>query len=107
MTSYDYLSLGESFEERGKYQKAERLYLKALKLKSKEVGEQSTELIPYLYNLGMILAALDKQRESTHILGRLVTLLVREHGENHPEVLEIRDVIYDLQAEMNDLLVYA
>ncbi|MBX9694952.1 MAG: tetratricopeptide repeat protein [Cyanobacteria bacterium] len=107
MTSYDYLSLGESFEERGKYQKAERLYLKALKLKSKEVGDHSEELIPYLYNLGMVLAALDKAHESIHILGRLITILIKEHGEDHGDVRELREVIYDLRAEMSNQVVYA
>lgn len=56
-TAKNYLSLGESFEEKGKYFKAERLYKKALRAVEAEFAEGSEnkqELLPYLYNLGMI-----------------------------------------------------
>ena len=49
----DVLERAEVLEEKGNYAEAERLYKKALALKSKDVDSNSTELIPYVYNLAM------------------------------------------------------
>lgn len=103
----DYLNLGESFEERGKYFKAERLYKKALKLQQRGVDEMSPELIPYLYNLGMIQAALDKSSDALKTLGRLIDILRKTYGEEHGEVQEISLVMDELLIEHGQLAVNA
>lgn len=103
----DYLNLGESFEERGKYFKAERLYKKALKLQQRGVDEMSPELIPYLYNLGMIQAALDKSSDALKTLGRLIDILRKTYGEEYGEVKEISLVMDELMLEHGQLAVNA
>lgn len=103
----DYLNLGESFEERGKYFKAERLYKKALKLQQRGVDEMSPELIPYLYNLGMIQAALDKTSDALKTLGRLIDILRKTYGEEYGEVKEISLVMDELLIEHGQLAVNA
>jgi tetratricopeptide (TPR) repeat protein len=101
----DYLSLAESFEEKGKYQKAERLYKKALDLKSKTVDGGSPELVPYLYNLGMVQAALDKTEDAYRNLGRVIAILLKNFGEGHDDIQEIRAVLISLESESQDLAV--
>ena len=107
MGSNEYLTLGESFEEKGKYFKAERLYKKALNLKSREVEGDSKELIPYLYSLGMVQAALDRVSDATSTLSRLLSLLIRHEGEEHADVQEIRQVIRELHADIGALVANA
>lgn len=102
----DYLSLGEQFEENGKYFKAERLYRKALDLKSKTVDSMSIELVPYLYNLGMVQAALDKTTDSYRTLGKVIAILLKEHGEDHADIREIRGVLNSL-TETQELVANA
>lgn len=103
----DYLSLGEQFEENGKYYKAERLYKKALDLKTKTVDTMSPELVPYLYNLGMVQAALEKTTDAYRNLGKVIAILLKEHGEDHDEIKEIRGVLNSLQTESQELVVNA
>ncbi len=104
----DYLTLGEAFEERGQYLKAERFYKKALTLKAKQVIDpMSAELVPYLYNLGMVQAALDKTADACRNLGRLSAILLKEYGPEHEDIKEIRDLISNLKAPSQDLAVNA
>jgi tetratricopeptide (TPR) repeat protein len=102
----DYLSLGEQFEENGKYYKAERLYKKALDLKSKTVDPMSSELVPYLYNLGMVQAALDKTTDAYRNLGKVIAILLKEHGEDFADIVEIREVLNSL-TESRELVANA
>ena len=95
-----YLSLGERFEERGKYVTAERLYVRALRLIEGKVDATSEELIPYLYNLGYIQAAQDDNSESVKTFGRLLPILLKKHGQSHIDVQEIRDVLDVIHAEI-------
>lgn len=103
----DYLSLGESFEEKGKYFKAERLYKKALSLKIKQVEPTSAELVPYLYNLAMVQAALDKNDEALRTFDQLLPIMISEFGEEHVDIKEIRNVMNDLVGESQELVVNA
>lgn len=95
----NYLTLGENFEEKGKYFKAERLYRRALKAFEPDVDELSEELVPYLYNLGMVQAALEKDVDATRNLGRVIEILVHHHGEDHAEVVELKTVLAELNPE--------
>ncbi|MBX9671220.1 MAG: tetratricopeptide repeat protein [Candidatus Obscuribacterales bacterium] len=103
----DYLSLGEAFEENGKYFKAERLYKKALDMKSKTVDSMSPELVPFLYNLGMVQAALDKTADAYRTLGRVTAILMKEFGDDHEDVKEIRNVLNSLTVETHELVANA
>ena len=94
-----YLSLGENMEEKGKYFKAERLYKKALKIREAEVESLSPELVPYLYSLGMAQAVLDRTSAALRTFDRLLSILIREHGEAHEDVKEIHSVIDELHME--------
>ena len=67
----------------------------------------SSELIPYLYNLGMIQAALDKTSEAYRTLGRVTAILLKEFGEDHEDVKEIRDVLNSLHEESHELVANA
>lgn len=95
-TAKNYLSLGESFEEKGKYFKAERLYKKALKAVEAELGDDNESLIPYLYNLGMVQAALDKTGQAVKNLGRALTLMLNTLDESDDEIVELRQVLEEI-----------
>ena len=107
-TAKNYLSLGESFEEKGKYFKAERLYKKALRAVEAEFAEGSEnkqELLPYLYNLGMIQAALDKPSLSIKNLGRVLSILLESRSEEDPDVIELRRVLDELHPAIHSKAV--
>lgn len=104
-TAKNYLSLGESFEEKGKYFKAERLYKKALKAVEREGQDCTDELIPYFYNLGMVQAALDKTSLSIKNLGKVLSLLLESRDEEHPDVKEVRMVIDQLHPQITQQAV--
>lgn len=98
-TAKNYLSLGETFEEKGKYFKAERLYRKALKAMESDGGVDQRSLLPYLYNLGMIQAALDKTSQSIKNLGRTLSILIELEGEDNEDVRELRRVLDELHPQ--------
>ena len=72
--SADVSERAELHEEKGNYLEAERLYKKALLLKSKESGE-TPELAPYLYNLGMSQYVNDHYDDALNSFHRLLDLL--------------------------------
>lgn len=98
-TAKNYLSLGETFEEKGKYFKAERLYRKALRSMESEAGVDDKTLLPYLYNLGMVQAALDKTSQSIKNLGRTLSILIELEGEDNEDVRELRRVLDELHPQ--------
>jgi len=85
----DVVVKAEMLEERGEYRKAERMYKKALVMQEKSVGEDHPELADYLYNLGMIQCALDKNIEAEQVLNRLLTLLQDDTTERDYDAQEI------------------
>ncbi|MCC6977672.1 MAG: tetratricopeptide repeat protein [Candidatus Melainabacteria bacterium] len=85
----DVVLKAEMLEERGEYRKAERMYKKALAMQEKSVGEDHPELADYLYNLGMIQCALDKNTEAEVVLNRLLTLLQDDTTERDYDAQEI------------------
>ena len=91
------LAKGEVHEEKGDYQRAERFYKKALVAQEGVVGTQHQELIPYLYNLGMVQCALECDSQGEWTLTRLLTILVREVGEDHEDTREIRSLLAELK----------
>lgn len=99
-TAKNYLSLGNMFEEKGKYFKAERLYKKALKVVEKNGAQPGDELINCLYNLGMVQAALDKSSDSIKNLGRLLSVLQENEKEHQDDIREVRIVLDELHPEL-------
>ncbi len=85
----DVVVKAEMLEERGEYRKAERMYKKALVMQEKAVGEDHPELADYLYNLGMIQCALDKNTDAERVLNRLLTLLQDDAAERDYDAQEI------------------
>lgn len=103
-SSIDLYQVAEQFEEMGDYSKAERLYKKALQRQVRDCGHDAIELAPYLYNLGLILYANDKEREGNGILHRLLELLVNKLGEQHPDVREVREQLFELHGVPQELI---
>lgn len=97
ITATELLAKGELLEERGDYTRARRMYEKAFSIQERAVGAEDPELIPYLYNLGLIQCALENEIDAQRILTRLLTILVREHGELHEDAEEIRGFLNDLK----------
>ncbi len=89
----DVVVKAEMLEERGEYRKAERLYKKALVMQEKAVGEDHPELADYLYNLGMIQCALEKNSDAERVLNRLLTLLQDDTTERDYDAQEIHLLI--------------
>lgn len=89
----DVVVKAEMLEERGEYRKAERLYKKALVMQEKAVGEDHPELADYLYNLGMIQCALDKNTDAERVLNRLLTLLQDDTTQRDYDAQEIHLLI--------------
>jgi len=97
ITATELLAKGELLEERGDYTRARRMYEKAFSIQERSVGAEDAELIPYLYNLGLIQCALENEIDAQRLLTRLLTILVREYGESHEDCEEIRGLLNDLK----------
>jgi tetratricopeptide (TPR) repeat protein len=96
----DVLERAEIHEEKGNYMEAERLYKKALVLKSKECGE-TPELAPFLYNLGMAQYANDHYDDALNSFHRLLDLLTMQQADISGDIKEIRAVIDDIHHEVD------
>jgi len=97
ITATELLSKGEYLEERGDYVRARRMYEKALSIQERVLDGDGAELIPYLYNLGLIECALENKREAQVILRRLLNVLIEEHGQDHEDTLEIAGFLEELR----------
>lgn len=103
-SAIDLYQVAEQFEELGDYSRAERLYKKALQRVVRNCGHDAIELAPYLYNLGLILYANDKDREGNTILHRLLEILVTRLGSEHPDVREVREQLFELHGVPRELM---
>lgn len=93
------LRTGESFEERGDYVRAELYYRRALSATEVSLENQQLELVPCLYNLGLVQFALEKFSDAERHLTRLYVILFRALGETHEDTLEIRELLTELRRE--------
>lgn len=100
----DVVAKAELLEERGDYRKAERLYRKALVMQEKKVGDEHPELVSFLYNLGMIQCALEKNLEAERNLGRLLSILLIQKTESDADVQEILLVLDELRQDTEDIV---
>jgi len=97
ITATELLSKGEYLEERGDYVRARRMYEKALSIQERILDGDGLELVPYLYNLGLIECALENKKEAQVILRRLLNILIEEHGEHHEDAMEIFGLIEEIR----------
>lgn len=95
----DVMERAELHEERGNYVEAERLYKKALTLKAREVGDQSYDLVPYLYNLGMTQYANDRFDDALLSFSRVLNMMTAQEDEINKEVKELRNLVAEVQNE--------
>jgi tetratricopeptide (TPR) repeat protein len=95
----DVLERAELVEEKGNYQEAERLYNKALSLKVRETGDNSLELVPYIYNLGLSQFVNDKLEEAELSFQRLLGIMLVKQSELTREIEEVRNLLQDIKDE--------
>ncbi|MBU6452223.1 MAG: tetratricopeptide repeat protein [Cyanobacteria bacterium REEB67] len=98
----DILERAEVLEEKGNYAEAERLYKKALALKSKDVASNSSELVPYIYNLAMAQYVVDHLDDALLSFNRLLSILSTDEEHISGEIKEIRGLIADIKKEMEE-----
>src|ERR1700733_4671719 len=98
----DILERAEALEEKGNYAEAERLYKKALALKTKEVGSTSTELVPYIYNLAMAQYVVDRLDDALLSFNRLLAIFSQEEEHITSDIQEIRGLISDIKKEVEE-----
>lgn len=96
----DVLERAEIHEEKGNYMEAERLYKKALVLKSKECGE-TPELVPFIYNLAMTQYANDHYDEALNSFHRLLDLLTVQQADISGDIKEVRQIIDEIHQEVD------
>lgn len=93
------LKKAEAFEEKGNYSKAEQYYRKALAIQERNLEAEPDQLIPFLYNHGMILGALERNDEAYITLKRTLNLCITYLGEENDDVAELKSVIADIGEE--------
>jgi hypothetical protein len=93
--------------ERGSYSKARRLYKRALVLKERQVGQHHPSLSPVLWDLGLVSYALGRNEEAQIILMRLLEAKIKEVGELHDDVKEIRGLLAELKPHTRTRLLFA
>lgn len=98
----DILDRAELLEEKGNYAEAERLYKKALALKTKEVGSNSNELVPYVYNLAMAQYVMDHLDDALLSFNRLLSIFSQEEEHITSDIQEIRGLIADIKKEVEE-----
>ena len=97
ITANELLAKGEVLEEKGDYTRARRMYEKALSIQERAFGPDHPELIPFLYNLGLIQCALENEIDAQRLLTRLLNLVIREFGESHEDTQEVRGFLKELK----------
>jgi tetratricopeptide (TPR) repeat protein len=98
----DILEKAEALEEKGNYAEAERLYKKALALKTKEVGSNSVELVPYVYNLAMSQYVVDHLDDALLSFNRLLSIFSQEEEHISSDIQEVRGLIADIKKEVEE-----
>lgn len=97
-------ALANLAEERGDYAKAARLHQKAMLKMEKESGPDDIKLADYLFNVGMILCALDDRKAAEVVFSRQLNLLLQYFPEEHIDVAELRQILCELH-ESEELAV--
>ncbi len=99
-TASELLTLGEAYEEKGDYLKAQRLYRKALTIQEKVSGLEDPVLAPFLYNLGFIQCALDNNADATQLLERYIAIQQKQLGNEDEDIAEVRQLIASLSSPL-------
>lgn len=94
-TAVELREIADECEERGLYTKAARLHKKALLNAERTYGKDTSEMIPFLYNMGMISLALDNGGEAKGCFNRLLELFASV-GASAEDVEEAQQLLLDL-----------
>lgn len=94
------LEIAEQIEEKGDYERAERLYKRALLQQIECFGIDHDELEAYFYNLGMIQCALEHNHKAIETLEKYLRIAERRYGLENPDVLEVQSLVAGLQDVM-------
>lgn len=103
-TAVELKDIADECEERGLYTKAARLHKKALLNAERTYGKDNSEMIPFVYNMGMISLALDNSGEARGCFNRLLELFAAV-GASAEDVEEAQQLLFDL--EQNTLAAHA
>lgn len=72
--------LANAHEENGEYDLARQLYRRALNARVRTAGNASPLLVPYIYDLAFICAAMDDEREARNLFAWLLRLAPHDAG---------------------------
>lgn len=95
------VSLAETFEETGDYERAAQILHSAIRIKEREVGPEHGELADNLFNLGLIYQAIDKNIEAEKLLNRAYEIYKRTSGVTHRDAIEAAKALKDLREEID------
>ncbi len=95
-TATELQQLADICEERGDYAKAARLHGKALIAAERTYEADSSELVSFLYNSGMISLALDDSEKASILFARLLQLLESVGGSSN-DIEEVHQLIFALE----------
>ena len=94
-TADELQQLADLCEERGDYPKAARLHGKALQAAERSYGKQSSELVSYLYNFGMIALTLGDNESAQKSFERLLETL-STFGGSSADLEEVHQLLDSL-----------
>ena len=93
----DLRMLGNLHEENGEYQVARQLYSQALLAQKRRLGKESSELVPFIYDLAMINAVLEEDKEARDLFAWLLQIIPPQHAL----VSEVRMVLNELALSLD------
>lgn len=94
-TAVELKEIADICEERGNYSKAVRLHNKALSSAERTFGKDSSELIPYVYNVAMISLAVDDHARAKAEFSRLLNLFATT-GAATEDIEEAQQYLFEL-----------
>lgn len=95
------VSLAETFEENGDYERAAQILHSAVRIKERELGPEHRELAESLFNLGLLYQVIDKHGEAEKLLKRSYEIYRRTSGAMHRDALEAEKALKDLREEID------
>ncbi|MBY0547563.1 MAG: tetratricopeptide repeat protein [Candidatus Obscuribacterales bacterium] len=102
MSKVEYMvSLAETFEETGDYERAAQILHSAVRIKERNLGPEHGELADNLFNLGLLYQATDKHIEAERLLRRAYEIYTRSSGDTHRDALEAEQALKDLREEID------
>jgi tetratricopeptide (TPR) repeat protein len=79
-------NVGLLYRDQGKYEEAEPLLLRALKIHEEQLGENHPDIATSLNNLGLIYQKQEKYEKAECLFLRSLKIFKEQLGENHPNM---------------------